>query len=523
MSKWLIFIVIIGFVSVFWVIGPRSPARSGRSTLERLGVLADHELPVAWEAWAEWITLPRRGRCRMRVFRRRRHVWRFTRPRRHHRVRRRTVPTAVPAPTNSSGAVTASASLSPAEERVPVTPETEAPGGPSVRRRGRKPTIDARRYCCPNNKCRYYRKFGPGHRIVGNGHCRHDKRHQFLKCQACGAEFCERKGTVFFNLKTDEQTIYRALTALAEGQGIRSVARTFEVDVETVRRWLRRAGQHAELVSDYLLHDLNVTEAQLDELWTFVYKKEKNLSAWEKLYTEYGDTWIWVAFDPIHKLVVAFVVGDHEQPQAETLLRRFKARLAEGLIPYLTSDELPHYAEAILKVFGRWVQPQRKGTRGRFPKPRLEPMPDLCYATVNKTRAKGRVIHIATRIIFGTAQAIWQRIQNSPVSRAINTAFVEPLRVNLTFRLFNRRLTRKTLGFSKKREWLEWHLHLTVAYYHFVLPHRSLRERLAEPIPTRGTGSPKQWRPRTPAMAAGLTDHVWTMEELLTFRVPTAV
>lgn len=519
MSKWLILIVIIGFVSVFWVIGPRSSARSDRSALERLEVLARRELPLAW---ADWITLPRRGRWRMLVFRRRRHVWRFTRPRRHHRrSRRRTVPAAVLAPTNPAGAVTASAPPAPAGELAPVTPETKAPGGPSVRRRGRKPTIDTGCYCCPNHACRYYHQFGPGHRIVGNGHCQHDQRHQFLKCQACGTEFCERKGTVFFGLKTDEQTVYRALKALAEGQGLRSVARTFEVDVETVRRWLRRAGQHAERVSDYLLHDLNVTEAQLDELWTFVYKKEKNLSAWEKLYTEYGDTGVWVAFDPIHKLVVAFVVGEHEQPQAETLLRRFKARLAEGLLPYLTSDELPHYAEAILKVFGRWVQPERKGSRGRFPQPRLEPVPGLCYATVNKTRAKGRVIHIATRIVFGTAQALWQRIQHSPVSRAINTAFVE--RMNLTFRLFNRRLTRKTLGFSKKREWLEWHLQLTVAYYHFVLPHRSLRERLAVPIPTRGAGSPKQWQPRTPAMAAGLTDHVWTMEELLTFRVPTAV
>jgi len=405
----------------------------------------------------------------------------------------------------------------PRAEPAAATPAR--PGLP-LRRRGRQPTLDTRPYFCPNAECPFYRQPGPGHRIVGNGHCGHDKRHQFLRCQACGTAFCERRGTVFFGLKTEEQTISRALTALAEGQGLRSVARTFNVDVETVRRWLRRAGEHAALVSDYLLRNLPVTEAQLDELWTFVRKKEKNLSAWEKLHTQYGDTWIWVAFDPVYKLVVAFVVGDHEQAQAETLLRRLKARLAAGVVPYLTSDELAHYADAILKVFGQWGQPKRQGARGRFPKPRLEPTPDLCYATVNKTRAKGRVVAIALRLVFGTAHAVWQRLRASPVSRAINTAFVE--RMNLTWRLFNRRLTRKTLGFSKQRTWLEWHLHLTLAYYHFVRPHKSLRLRLAQPLSTRGTGSPRKWQPRTPAMAAGITEHVWTMRELLTFRVPMA-
>ena len=84
----------------------------------------------------------------------------------------------------------------------------------------------------------------------------------------------------------------------------------------------------------------------------------------------------------------------------------------------------------------------------------------------------------------------------------------------------NGRLSRKVLSFSKDLTWLEKHLWLSLAYYHFVLPHDSLSQRLSAPQPTRGSGSPEQWQPVTPAMAAGLTDHVWTMEELLSYRVP---
>jgi hypothetical protein len=93
-------------------------------------------------------------------------------------------------------------------------------------------------------------------------------------------------------------------------------------------------------------------------------------------------------------------------------------------------------------------------------------------------------------------------------------------RNNLTCRQCNGRLSRKVLSFSKDLTWREKHLWLSLAYYHFVLPHESLRSPCLEPYPTRGSGSPKKWQLVTPAMAAGLTDHVWTMEALLSYRVP---
>jgi len=104
------------------------------------------------------------------------------------------------------------------------------------------------------------------------------------------------------------------------------------------------------------------------------------------------------------------------------------------------------------------------------------------------------------------------------VSHTINTSFVE--RDNLTLRQSNRRLTRKTNGFSKEISGLEKQLWVSLAYYHFVLPHQSLQVPLEAPIPTRGAGSENRYSAVTPAMAAGLTNHVWSTSELLSYRVP---
>jgi hypothetical protein len=105
------------------------------------------------------------------------------------------------------------------------------------------------------------------------------------------------------------------------------------------------------------------------------------------------------------------------------------------------------------------------------------------------------------------------RLRTSRASTMINTSFGEP--ENFTLRQRKRRLRRKTSGFSKELSWLEKQVWLALAYDHLVLPHDSLRHRLASPEPTRGNGSARRWCAITPAMAAGLTDHVWSMNELL--------
>ncbi len=197
-------------------------------------------------------------------------------------------------------------------------------------------------------------------------------------------------------------------------------------------------------------------------------------------------------------------------------LERVDAVTGSG-IPLFTSDQLPEYASALLPVYGPTYQPLRNGHQGRFPDPRRRPHPDLWYAQVVKERERGHVIAVSTKVVFGEAHRLDACLQQSLTSRAINTSFVE--RQNLTLRQHNRRLRRKTNGLSKQLRWLEKQLWLCLAYYHLVLPHQSLQRKLPLRQPTRGTGSQRRWPVVTPAMAAGMTDHVWTTKELLSYRV----
>jgi IS1 family transposase len=368
---------------------------------------------------------------------------------------------------------------------------------------------------CRNPRCVLYGQMAPQAWLKYRGWHRNAARFQ---CQACGALVSARTGTAYAGLRTEATTYLRGATALAEGLSIRATGRLLDVDKDTVNHWLPVLGQHCQHVMNYFFRNLHLHECQLDELWTFIYKKAAHLTPLEKLAEIYGDAWVWMAFSPMCKLVPAWVVGKRTLRHARRLVFRLKAA-TDGHIPFFTSDALPHYAEALLDVYGVWVTPPRQGTRGRFPIPRRCPPPDLCYAVVVKERKHGLVVHIMTRLVYGTTEQVEAALQASPVSRVINTYGVE--RNNLTVRQHSRRMGRKVNAFSRAPDYLEHQLTLAFAYYHFVVPHRGLQRRLPRSLPTKGcNGSRKKWQPVTPAMAARLTDHVWTMDELLSFRVP---
>lgn len=232
-------------------------------------------------------------------------------------------------------------------------------------------------------------------------------------------------------------------------------------------------------------------------------KKEAHLSALEKRPAIYGDQWVWVAFDPRHKVVVPFVVGRHLQANANRLVKGLRER-SDGCLPLFTSDELQHYDAALLEVYGWRQEFKCSGQRGRPRKPILKAPKKLLSAQVVKRRRRGRVIESTTRVVFGTEKAVAATLKSSPVSKHLNTSFVE--RHHLTMRQQHRRLVRKTIAFSKKRERLEPQRYLAFAYYHFVKPHLGLREEVK--------GEAKKYRERTPMMAAGITDHSWKMPEL---------
>jgi len=144
---------------------------------------------------------------------------------------------------------------------------------------GRKKTIDTSLYFCPYQDCPNYGKVGPENQIIGAG--RYGKNQtQLLRCKVCGRTFSERRGTPLFNLKADEETFYRTIACLVEGNGIRATARIMGLDKDTVCRWLDRASQHVEAVSRYLMVNLHFEEVQLDEFWSFVRKKGRTLRPW---------------------------------------------------------------------------------------------------------------------------------------------------------------------------------------------------------------------------------------------------
>jgi IS1 family transposase len=248
-------------------------------------------------------------------------------------------------------------------------------------------------------------------------------------------------------------------------------------------------------------------EVQFDEKWAFVGKKQQHCAPHDSTDTAQGDHWDHVAFDPAHRLVVSVVPGKRTKQHTEALVKEVHARTGGRLMDLLVSDEYPAYKPAILHTYGEVVIPPRTGKPGRPKKPYMVAPEGLRYATVHKTRAKGRVVNVERRIVFGEEAAVKAALEASPVSTTINTAFVE--RHHGTDRHRNSRKIRKTCGFSK-----DWELHKAVTYftmysYNFCWPVRTLRMRGAE----------GHWAQRTPAMAAGLADHVWSLTEWLAFPV----
>ena len=369
---------------------------------------------------------------------------------------------------------------------------------------------------CPHRNCRYYGKPFTAGLLVKNGSSYGEPQ---ARCNACRGSVALSYGTAYYGLQADRALFEMAVRALAEGNALRATARIVQVDQDTVCAWLDRVARHCRTVLLSLGHNLHVWECQRDELWRFVHTKEAHLPGAKLYCATSGDAGVWVAFAPVWRLVLACVIGKRDQASADLLVARV-AHVTDDHLPFFTSDKLPQYKHALLTTDGEWYQPARQGTRGVSPHPRRRSLPGLVYAQVVKKRAKGRVVEVGTRVVFGTQEGVAAYVATSPVSQTVNTSFVE--RDSLTQRQSNRRLTRRTHGFSKDLRWFEQQVWVSLASYHLVLPHKRLQEPLPTPEPTRGSGSPRQWRPVTLAMAAGLTAHVWTTNELLSYRVSAA-
>jgi IS1 family transposase len=247
-------------------------------------------------------------------------------------------------------------------------------------------------------------------------------------------------------------------------------------------------------------------EVQLDEKWSFVGKKQAHCDPLDPADDQKGDRWDSVAYDPEHRLVLAVIPGARTLENAEAITAEVKQRLGDQTPELITTDEAPAYDTAIEDTFSVPVRPAPKRGAGR---PRLVPerrLPEtLNYATVHKHRENNRVVAVDRRQIFGTPRGLAKALAASAASHSVNTSFVE--RQHATDRGRNARKSRRTYRFSK-----DWRVHEAMSYYtlyryNFCWPVRTLRIEAAE----------GRWQQRTPAMAAGLADHIWSSKEWLSY------
>lgn len=261
------------------------------------------------------------------------------------------------------------------------------------------------------------------------------------------------------------------LAMLCEGSSMRSISRVADVSINTVSKLLVEAGEACLAIHDEQVRNVKASRIQADEIWSFCYAKAKNVSTAKDAPEGAGDVWTWTAIDADTKLMVSYFVGDRSAESALILTDDLRARLANRV--QLTTDGHHAYVDAVEESFGadvdfaQLVKLYGVADKGRGAEVRYSPM--QCTG-IRKRTVEGR-----------------------PDENHISTSHVE--RMNLSIRMQNRRFTRLANAFSKK---LDNHIHalaLYFAFYNFCRIHKTLRV--------------------TPAMAAGITDRLWTLDDIV--------
>ena len=342
---------------------------------------------------------------------------------------------------------------------------------------------------CLNLDCPARGQKGKGNIIV------HSQKEQRCLCTECHQAFVATKGTIFYRLHTDPKTVVCVLTLLAYGCPLQAIVHAFELDERTVRNWHERAGKHCQAVHENLVEQkaMDLEQVQSDEI---------------KVKIQEGHYWMAMAMMVSTRLWLGGVLSAHRDLNLiQALTDKIKAMaLCRPLL--LAVDGLASYVTAFHNSF-RTALPRRPGETGR---PKLIAWPNIAIVQVVKQRVEGK-LNVSRRIVQGTQEMVNALILKTQGKLGvINTAFIE--RLNATFRLRLNNLARKTRTLAKKGETLTNGMYLVGCFYNFCDPHHSLRLKLS--VGTHGY----RWVQRTPAIATGIADHVWTPSELFNFRVP---
>ena len=344
--------------------------------------------------------------------------------------------------------------------------------------------MDPQQVFCPNLACP-----ARGRRDADNIRV-HSRKERRYRCRVCGKTFVETIGTIFYRRQLAADLISIIVTLLAHGCPPKAIERAYDLDERTVSSLLVSAGQHGQQVHEQLVQrPRDLGQVQADELRV----KACGLVLWVAMALQVS-TRLWLG---------AEVNAQRGTPLLRALIQRVRAcALCRPML--FCVDGWRAYVNVIAQVFR---EPVPTGQSGR---PRLRPWDNVCVAQVVKQYAQGHVVGILRRVVQGTTAQVATLIQHSQGAGDINTAYIE--RLNATFRSRLSRLVRRGRALAHQTVPLHAGLYLVGTVYNFCTDHASLR--------VAGIINGHKWLPRTPAMAAGLADHRWSVQELLAYTVP---
>jgi len=347
--------------------------------------------------------------------------------------------------------------------------------------------MDPQHVFCPNPECPARGQQGQGNIGI------HSQKAQRYRCRVCGRTFVARQGTALYRLRTSEAIVVQVITLLAYGCPVAAIVQAFGLDERTVRAWWRRAGRHCQAVHEHVVaaQALDLQQVQADEI---------------RVRTQGGYCWMALAIMVSTRLWLGGVVSAQRDGALIGALAQQVRRVARCRPLLLAVDGLNTYLTAFRRAFRSPLPRSAKGGG-----PHLVAWPDVAIVQVVKHK-RDELLPIERHIVQGEPSLVERLIRQTQGQGGLNTAYIE--RLNATFRQRLSALARRTRALAGQPQTLTAGMFVLGCIYNLCAFHQGLRLKLL--VGSHGY----TWVRRTPALAAGLTDHRWTVAEVLSFRVP---
>jgi transposase-like protein len=347
--------------------------------------------------------------------------------------------------------------------------------------------MDPHNVFCPNSACPATGQIGEGNIKI---HSHSPKRY---RCNVCQKTFSARKGTPFYRRRIPEATIVMVLTLIAYGCPLAAIEAAFGFQRRTVQGWVDAAGEHCEQIHQHLIlkprDDLE--HVQADEL---------------RVKTQRGIVWMAMAIMVSSRLWLGGVVSTgRDKALIERLVALVRACASPEHPLLVATDGLTTYAKAWSRAF------RSKHYSGRVGAPRLIAWPKVVVGQVVKRYQRRRVVGVERRVAKGSSWLLERLLERTQGGGVLNTAYIE--RLNATFRGRLGALVRRTRGLARRHRQLHTGMYLVGTVYNFCTYHASLSTSTTNDSSSSGL---------TPAMAAGITSHRWSVAEVLEYHVPPA-